>query len=133
MNLVFADTYYFLARLNSADPEFARVARLTRNLSCHIVTTQWVLTEVADALCHPRHRDTVSNFFQLLEANSGVTIVPASADLFRQGMYLFDRRRDKDWPLTDCISFVVMADEKITDALTGDKHFAQAGFKPLLA
>jgi hypothetical protein len=43
-----------------------------------------------------------------------------------------NHRRDKDWPLTDCISFVVMADEEITDALTGDRHFEQAGFVALL-
>ena len=41
-------------------------------------------------------------------------------------------RHDKDWSLTDCISFVVMEDQRITDALTGDRHFEQAGFKALL-
>jgi predicted nucleic acid-binding protein len=35
--------------------------------------------------------------------------------------------------MTDCISFVVMQDEQLTEALTGDRHFEQAGFKPLLA
>jgi predicted nucleic acid-binding protein len=49
------------------------------------------------------------------------------------GLELYHARPDKDWPLTDCISFVVMDDEKLTDALTGDRHFEQAGFKALLA
>jgi len=39
---------------------------------------------------------------------------------------------DKEWGLTDCISFVVMKDRKLTDVLTTDHHFEQAGFKSLL-
>jgi predicted nucleic acid-binding protein len=45
---------------------------------------------------------------------------------------LFGARPDNNWSLTDCISFVVMRDEGIIDALTGDRHFEQAGFKVLL-
>jgi len=43
-------------------------------------------------------------------------------------MDLYRRRQDKDWSLTDCISFVVMADEGLTESLTADRHFEQAGF-----
>ena len=44
-----------------------------------------------------------------------------------------DRERaDKEWPLTDCISFVVMPDQGLSEALTADHHFEQAGFKALL-
>ena len=132
MSRVFADTYYFLARLNPADPEHGKVARLTRHLRHHLITTEWVLTEVADALSHPRHRDTVSGFYHLIHQNPAVTIVPATHALFREGMFLFSHRRDKDWPLTDCISLVVMEDEEIREALTGDQHFEQAGFTALL-
>ena len=59
-------------------------------------------------------------------------IVPASPDLFTRGFDLFVARPDKDWSLTDCTSFVVMDERKISDALTADEHFAQAGYKPLL-
>jgi len=52
--------------------------------------------------------------------------------LLDRGIQLFRARRDKDWPLTDCISFAVMQDEGIKNALTGDKHFEQAGFIALL-
>jgi predicted nucleic acid-binding protein len=41
-------------------------------------------------------------------------------------------RPDKDWSLTDCISFVVMENQDITEALTADRHFVQAGFTALL-
>jgi uncharacterized protein len=45
---------------------------------------------------------------------------------------LYRARRDKDWSLTDCISIVVMADEQIHEALTGDHHFEQAAFSASL-
>ena len=61
-----------------------------------------------------------------------VRIVRAGGDWFERGLQLYEQRPDKDWPLTDCISFAVMKEEKLTDALTGDHHFTQAGFKALL-
>jgi uncharacterized protein len=52
--------------------------------------------------------------------------------LLERGLQRLRERPDKDWPLTDCISFVVMEDEGIREALTGDRHFEQAGFTALL-
>ena len=49
-----------------------------------------------------------------------------------RGVALYAERPDKDWSLTDCISFVVMRTMDITEALTGDRHFEQAGFTALL-
>lgn len=58
--------------------------------------------------------------------------MPASRALLEEGISLYAARPDKDWSVTDCISFVVMRDEGMTHALTGDRHFEQAGFKALL-
>lgn len=58
--------------------------------------------------------------------------MPASTQLLAEGIDLFRRRSDKEWALTDCISFVVMNDEKLAEALTADHHFEQAGFTILL-
>jgi hypothetical protein len=59
--------------------------------------------------------------------------VSASDALSDAGSHLYNARRDKQWSLTDCISFVAMRERGLTDALAGDCHFEQAGFKPLLA
>ena len=67
------------------------------------------------------------------EGDVNTKIVPATQALFHRGLERYAARPDKDWTLTDCISFVVMEDEGITDALTGDQHFVQAGFKVLLS
>jgi predicted nucleic acid-binding protein len=60
-------------------------------------------------------------------------IVGADNDYFDRGLERFARRPDKEWSFTDCISFVVMEDKGLTDALTADHHFEQAGFTILLA
>jgi predicted nucleic acid-binding protein len=122
----------FVARLNRADVAHKRAVELTRRLRHPLVTTEWILAEVADALRHPRHRETVAQFYDVLTDDPTVTIIPATHDLFREGMFLYRFRRDKNWPLTDCISFVVMEDEGIREALTADHHFEQAGFTALL-
>jgi hypothetical protein len=61
-----------------------------------------------------------------------VHVTPLSENLFERGRALYQRHRDKEWGLTDCISFIVMAERGLTEALTADAHFRQAGFQPLL-
>jgi uncharacterized protein len=60
------------------------------------------------------------------------TVIPFDAGLMERGLALFAEREDKDWSLTDCVSFIVMQDRGITDVLTVDRHFEQAGFIALL-
>jgi uncharacterized protein len=133
MSRVFADAFYFVALLNRADQFHEKAASASRELRDDILTTEWVLTEVADALAGSVNRLAVAAFIRDLSEDQNVTIVRASSDWFERGLRLYEQRPDKDWPLTDCISFAVMSEEKLTNALTGDHHFAQAGFKALLA
>ncbi len=63
---------------------------------------------------------------------SFVTIVLLSEDLYARAFRLYRERADKEWGLTDCVSFVVMQERKISEALTTDEHFQQAGFHALL-
>jgi uncharacterized protein len=133
MTRVFADAFYFVALLNRADQYHSSATAAASQLRGQLVTTEWVLTEVADALADSASRRSVAPFIRDLVRDPKVTIVRAEGDWFARGLQLYEQRPDKDWPLTDCISFAVMAQEGISDALTGDHHFAQAGFKPLLA
>ena len=132
MKAVFADAFYFVALLNRADQHHARTVVAARQLREPLLTTEWVLTEFADALAESTSRRLVLPFIRSLERDSQVTIIRASPELLQRGLRLYDERGDKQWSLTDCISFVVMEAEGITDALTGDRHFKQAGFRALL-
>jgi hypothetical protein len=133
MREVFADTFYFLALSNPADEANARAFGAYEDSAAVLVTTTWVLTEVGDALCDPNHRPKFLSLLKALDGDPEAVIVPATEDLFRSGVAFFRKRPDKAWSLTDCISFTVMQERGIREALTGDHHFTQAGFKALLA
>ena len=132
MNALFADTFYYLALISREDASHSRALALSRRLTARVVTTAWILTEVGDALAAPKQRQVFRVLFASLLADSHVTIVPPTKRLFDQGIDLYDSRPDKEWSLTDCISFVVMEQMQLTEALTGDHHFEQAGFRALL-
>jgi predicted nucleic acid-binding protein len=71
-------------------------------------------------------------FIDDLRRQSKFLIIPPTQQLFDAGFELYRKRPDKNWSLTDCISFTVMQERSITEALTGDHHFEQAGFAALL-
>ena len=132
MSRVFADTYYFLGLLNRSDESHEGCAAFARQYRGELVTTAYVLTELADALLAPHQRLRTAEFIRALQANRRVEIWPGSPELFESGLALYSARPDKEWSLTDCISFVVMRQAGLRDALTGDHHFEQASFVALL-
>jgi predicted nucleic acid-binding protein len=128
---VFGDTFYFLAFLNEKDDQQKRAAALTNSLRGQSVTTAWVMTELADGLADTPGRSLFRPFLAQFQSDPRGVVIPFSQELFERGADLYDHRPDKEWSLTDCISFVVMTDHNITEALTGDHHFEQAGFVAL--
>jgi predicted nucleic acid-binding protein len=133
MKTVFADTFYFLALLNASDQAHGKAVAFTAGNVVRMVTTEWVLTELADGLARsPRGRSAFLGTLADLQADPDATIVPCDPVLMAEGVRLYGQRLDKEWSLTDCISFVVMTRASLTEALTGDKHFEQAGFMALL-
>lgn len=132
MRTAFADTYFFLALLDSTEKHHAQAVEATQDAELRFVTTEWVMAEFGDAYCHPADRADFVSLYRSLVNQARVKIIPADTLLFRRGVDFFERHRDKNWSLTDCLSFVSMRDEGITEALTGDKHFEQAGFVALL-
>ena len=133
MMTVFADTYYFLALLNNTDQGHARAVKFTEQYAGRMVTTGWVLSELGDALAaSPAGRARFLQTVEKLAANPNMTVHPCTEGLFQEGVTLYSRRPDKEWSLTDCISFIIMQQEAIGEALTADRHFEQAGFTVLL-
>ena len=132
MSTVFADTFYFLGLLNRSDESHSRCKRLAAEFDGHLLSTDYVVLEVADALATPNHRVGTARFLRQLRATFSVRIIPASENLPSRALDLYEARPDKEWSLTDCTSFVVMQEHELTDAATGDRHFEQAGFKALL-
>lgn len=132
MNAVFADAAYFFALMNPADDHYARALEFARQPPGPLVTTCWVLAEVGDGFSQPKHRAKFARLLELLDSTPDIEVLPPSDEQFRAGSTLHGLRPDKDWSLTDCISFSVMTERGLTDALTTDHHFEQAGFRALL-
>ena len=132
MTPAFADTFYFLALNNKSDDAHERAVAWSQRSNSRLVTTAWIITELADALSAPENRRGFHRTLQSLRADRFATIVEPSKELLDAGLRFHENRPDKEWSLTDCISFVVMERHGLTEALTADHHFEQAGFKPLL-
>lgn len=133
MTRTFADSYFLLALFNPKDSGHDAAVMASEDLVGILVTTEWIITEVADALSSPSNRRGCVEFIDDLRRSPRVVVVvQASPLLFESAWKFYGERTDKSWSLTDCISFSVMPAHGITDALTGDHHFEQAGFRALL-
>jgi predicted nucleic acid-binding protein len=133
MKALFADTFYFLALVNRDDLAHEQAVEIAEARLAPVVTTAWVMTELADALCDtPQQRAAFLKVLNRVSSDPDAIIVSPSQKLFDRGIELYAARPDKEWSLTDCISFVVMTEQGLTEALTGDHHFEQAGFVALL-
>ena len=135
MRQVFLDTAYIHALLNARDKWHARAKAWEEILAKRrqtLLSTDFVLIEIADGLAALRFRDRAMAAIDALRASNLVQVIAASSELVESGLDLYRKRTDKDWGLTDCISFVVMQRFNLTDALTCDEHFSQAGFRCML-
>lgn len=134
-NEVFVDTSYAIALASPKDQYHARAEALADQLEqsrARLVITRAVLLEIGSALARQRFRRAAVELLDSLENDPSVEIVPLSEPLYARALQLYRDRLDKEWSLTDCVSFIVMQDRGLTEALTTDDHYRQAGFRALL-
>jgi hypothetical protein len=74
----------------------------------------------------------VASAVQGFRGSDSVIVVPQTPEQFAIAFDRYKQCADKNWSLTDCASFHIMETERITAALTHDRHFVQAGFEALL-
>ena len=130
--VTFIDTSYILALANTSDECHERASVVAATIAGRFVITEAVLTEIGNTLSRLRWRSAAVSIIEDLQNDPDIEVVSVSSELFDRATRLYSSRMDKEWGLTDCISFVVMQDMGITDALTTDYHFRQAGFQALL-
>jgi uncharacterized protein len=134
-NELFLDASFAIALGSPRDQYHTRAVELSRRVEARrarLVTTRAVLLEIGNALARRRFRTPAVELLDALEEDPTVEIVSLSHELYAAAAGLFRKHQDKEWGLTDCVSFVVMQRRSLTDALTADEHFRQAGFRPLL-
>lgn len=127
----FADTVFWVALVVRADQYHARAQAWSQRVTGRIVTTDAVLVETANALARPDWRGHAVTLIDRILSRPDVE-VRAASELWPRAWEMYCHRADKGWGLTDCMSFVAMADAELTDALTAGDHFRQAGFRAVL-
>jgi len=134
-DVFFLDAVYSIALVSATDQHHRMAAEVAAELKAkpaRLVTTRAVLVEIGNALAKPHLRAVGIELLKSFENDPRIEIVALDDALYRRGFELFHSRPDKAWSLTDCISFVVMRERGLSQALTFDQHFEQAGFTALL-
>ncbi len=133
MRAAFADTFYWVALTNPADPyNRAVMARVNEIAQTRIFTTDAVLTEFLTFFSEDKHlRQRAGQTVRALLDDPDVEIIPESRLTFLSGLDLYCNRSDKGYSMTDCISMQTMRGLGLTDVLTSDRHFEQEGFRAL--
>lgn len=126
---VFMDTYGLIAWINTRDAAHLPVKSYLNVYSGSIVTTEWVLLEFADAFSLSSVKPFAIEAIRRIHRLPMFQVVGFSPTVSQAGFDLYKARPDKDWSLTDCISFAVMSQHGLSEALTADHHFEQAGFR----
>lgn len=96
------------------------------------VTTDYILDETATVLRARKLTKQLPEFFRLVEESKALTIEWMTPERFATARQFMLKHLDQEFSFTDCASFVVMKELRLTDALATDHHFRIAGFNPLL-
>lgn len=132
---VLLDTSFIIALINRDDPYHQRAVELDRELvtAKATVVVHWgILLEIGDGFARLGRRQLGTALLTKLMSEREYELQPLTLDLISRAANLYTLRSDKEWSLTDCVSFELMKALNLRDALTADTHFRQAGFTPLL-
>ena len=132
---IFVDTSGFFALLVKQDEKHRRSDRILKGAAGSrrgFVTTDYVLDETSTLLKARGHGHVLAEFFERVFASGACRVEWTDAERFATAQSDFLKRLDQPWSFTDCLSFRVMNELRLTEALTKDAHFQRAGFRALL-
>lgn len=134
MKALFVDTAGWMACADSADPAHAR-SRAARDAALEagqaLVTTDFVVDETLTLIRFRLGLTAAEDWWSQVDGSPRLRWERIDSDRFERARHLFFQYRDKDFSLTDCTSFAVMREIRLTHALTTDGHFRQMGFQIL--
>jgi len=129
---ILVDTAYVLALVNERDQYHDRAQELADLFEGHdLLITDAVLLEIGNALARGFKEQAIEIITYFFESEE-VEIFRHSSQIFDKAFALYKKYADKEWSLVDCISFIVMRERGIKQALTFDRHFEQAGFVAIM-
>ena len=133
---IFMDTGGFFALLSAEDASHRKASAIMEEAGQarrRIVTTDYVLDETATLLRARRLMKYLKEFLRMTETSQALSIEWMTPNRFAAARKFMLKHLDQEFSFTDCVSFIVMKELRLTDALATDNHFRIAGFNPLLA
>jgi uncharacterized protein len=129
---ILVDTLFVVALINPRDQYHQKAVELSEVFEGHrLLVTDAILLEIGNALARGYRTEAAQVIEQFLDSEE-VDLVRLDPDLFGRALRLYKRHDDKFWGLVDCLSFLVMKERGMEEALTFDRHFPQAGFRALM-
>lgn len=126
------DTAFAVSLINASDENHEKAVKLSLEYERQpVLITDCVLLEIGNSLSRS-YKNEGSLLIEKFLTTDETEIVRLDETLFNKAFELYSNYSDKTWGLVDCVSFVVMRERGITDALTSDQHFVQAGFNALM-
>lgn len=132
MSLRLADAALFVAVLNRRDRFHPWASDYYLRTRDRLLVPPPVLVEVGNYFSESAARPHVISFLRRVQNDPRTDCISLDPGLLQEGMDFYAARPDKEWGLTDCISFVLMHKTGIQEAVTTDHHFEQAGFTILM-
>ena len=132
---IFFDTSGFVAMIDQLDRVHKDAVAWTRNSAGRTrpVTTEWIIGETCTLLIARKRHQIVPQFLDYVERSSALLSINPDDTLLRAARLMMRRQADQGFSFVDCISFCLMTERKIVEALSTDALFRKAGFSPLLA
>lgn len=132
-NDLFVDTSGWASYLDRRDKSFQAVFALVQETVTkgqHLVTTNYIIIELVPLLTSHYHlpRQQVIRAINTIKTHPAVEIVHIDQSFDKEAWGLLEKYLDKEWSLVDASSFLIMRRFGMTQVLTGDHHFDQAGF-----
>ncbi len=132
---VFLDTTFAIALVNRSDLFHKKAIQLAAQIEAagiFIVTTQLVIVRISNALSRQQYHTEAVSLLEAIDADPNIATIPLSESIYHAAYKLFCDHKDKQWDMTDCISFVVMKEYGLKDVLTTNQVFQQMGYCSLL-
>ncbi len=121
-----------MGRLNQYHERAVQLQTDLSRKARHFLTTDYIVDETATLLLVRHSHAAAADFLQTVMTSPSVQVHWIDSDGFQRAARLFTQHDDKQWSFTDCVSFVLMHELRLTDSFTTDHHFSQAGFNVLL-
>jgi len=134
-NSIFLDASYIIALSTPKDNFHTVAVELSQVIASkrpRIVTSNGVLLEIGNSLSKLHYRLTGAAILKAISSDPRIEIIDLTATTYSKALNLYASRLDKEWGMTDCVSFIIMQQYGIQQVLTADEHFVQAGYQALM-